>query len=82
MANALTMAIVATIRTLIESGYRLGINRAPQLGLDGETGGRVERAIVFHVHAWDINCPQPFGSVDLSHLAHASTRLSKALFSK
>ena len=25
---------------------------------DDEYGGRVERAIVFHVHAWDINCPQ------------------------
>ena len=25
---------------------------------DDEYGGRVERAIVFHIHAWDINCPQ------------------------
>ncbi|MDC0935925.1 pyridoxamine 5'-phosphate oxidase family protein [Pirellulales bacterium] len=25
---------------------------------DDEYGGRVERAIVFHVHAWDVNCPQ------------------------
>lgn len=25
---------------------------------DDEYGGRVERAIVFHVHAWDFNCPQ------------------------
>jgi predicted pyridoxine 5'-phosphate oxidase superfamily flavin-nucleotide-binding protein len=25
---------------------------------DDEYGGRVERAILFHVHAWDINCPQ------------------------
>ena len=25
---------------------------------DDEYGGRVERAIVFRIHAWDINCPQ------------------------
>ena len=25
---------------------------------DDEYGGRVERAIVFRVHAWDVNCPQ------------------------
>jgi predicted pyridoxine 5'-phosphate oxidase superfamily flavin-nucleotide-binding protein len=25
---------------------------------DDEYGGRVERAIVFHIHAWDVNCPQ------------------------
>ena len=25
---------------------------------DDKYGGRVERAIVFHIHAWDINCPQ------------------------
>jgi predicted pyridoxine 5'-phosphate oxidase superfamily flavin-nucleotide-binding protein len=25
---------------------------------DEEYGGGVERAIVFHIHAWDINCPQ------------------------
>lgn len=25
---------------------------------DDEYGGRVERAIVFHIHAWDMNCPQ------------------------
>ena len=25
---------------------------------DDAYGGRIERAIVFHIHAWDINCPQ------------------------
>jgi len=25
---------------------------------DDDYGGRVERAIVFHIQAWDINCPQ------------------------
>lgn len=25
---------------------------------DDEYGGRIERAIVFHVTAWDVNCPQ------------------------
>ena len=26
--------------------------------VDDDYGGRVERAIVFQIHAWDVNCPQ------------------------